>query len=62
MRQEAGSELGPASVSALATIDRAGPLTSSELAKAERIKRPTVSRLLARLEEEGLVTRTPDPD
>jgi len=62
MRQEAGSELGPASVSALATIDRAGPLTAGELARVERIQRPTVSRLLARLEEEGLVTRAADPD
>jgi DNA-binding MarR family transcriptional regulator len=61
MRQEAGSELGPASVSALATIDRAGPLTPSELAKAERIQRPTATRLLDRLEEEGLVTRAADP-
>ena len=41
MRQEAGSELGPRrSVSALATIERAGPLTSSELAKAERHQAP----------------------
>ena len=61
MRQEAGSELGPASVSALATIDRLGPLTPSELAKAERIQRPTATRLLARLEEDGLVTRAADP-
>ena len=61
MRQEAGSELGPASVSALATIDRTGPLTPSELAKAERIQRPTATRVLARLEEEGLVSRAADP-
>ena len=61
MRQEAGSELGPASVSALATIDRLGPLTPSELANAERIQRPTATRLLARLEEDGLVTRAADP-
>ena len=57
MRQEAGSELGPASLSALATIERAGPLTPSELAEAERIQRPTATRILARLAEDGLVTR-----
>jgi DNA-binding MarR family transcriptional regulator len=61
MRQEAGSELGPASVSALATIDRTGPLTPSELAKAERIKPPTATRLLSRLEDEGWVSRAADP-
>ena len=62
MRQEAGSELGPSGVSAMATIERAGPLTPSELAKQERIQRPTATRILVRLAEEGLVTRTSDPE
>lgn len=61
MRQEAGSELGPSAVSALATLERAGPLTPSEVAKHERIQRPTATRILARLAEEGLVTRAADP-
>ena len=61
MRQEAGTELGPSAVSALATIERVGPLTPSELAKHERIQRPTATRVLARLAEEGLVERTADP-
>src|SRR5918911_1006423 len=38
-----------------------GPLTPSELAERERVQRPTATRLLARLEEPGYVTRTPDP-
>ena len=61
MRQEAGAELGPSAVAALATIERAGPLTPSELAKHERIQRPTATRVLARLAELGLVERTADP-
>lgn len=61
MRQEANADLGPASVSALATIERAGPLTPSELARIEAVQRPTATRLLSRLTEEGLVTRTSDP-
>lgn len=61
MRQEAGSELGPASLSALATIERAGPLTPGELARAERIKPPTATRILARLAELGFVSRAQDP-
>ena len=61
MRQEAGSELGPSAVASLATIERAGPLTPSELAKHERIQRPTATRILARLAEGGLVTRAADP-
>ncbi len=61
MRQEASPDLGPASLSALATIDRRGPLTPSELAAAERIQRPTATRLLAGLADKGLVSRAADP-
>jgi DNA-binding MarR family transcriptional regulator len=61
LRQEAGADLSPALSAALATVERHGPLTPSELAVRERIQRPTVTRILARLEEAGLVTRTADP-
>jgi DNA-binding MarR family transcriptional regulator len=61
LRQEAGVELSPSLTAALATIDRHGPMTPSEVATRERIQRPTVTRLLARLEEAGLASRTPDP-
>jgi DNA-binding MarR family transcriptional regulator len=61
LRQEAGEELSPSKTAALATIDRHGPLTPSELAARERIQRPTVTRIVAGLEEEGLVQRTRDP-
>jgi DNA-binding MarR family transcriptional regulator len=46
---------------ALATIERHGPMTPSELAARERIQRPTATRVLARLEEMALIQRTPDP-
>jgi DNA-binding MarR family transcriptional regulator len=62
LRQEAGSDLGPARASALATIERHGPLAPSELAHRERIKRPTAARLLGSLEEAGLLTRVRDPE
>lgn len=62
LRQEAGSDLGPAQASALATIERHGPLAPSELAKRERIKRPTAARILGSLEEAGLLTRVRDPE
>ena len=62
LRQEAGGELSPTLAAALGTISRHGPLTPSELAERERIQRPTATRLLARLEAPGYVTRTPDPE
>ena len=61
LRQQAGTGLSPSLTAALATVARCGPLTPSELAAAERVRRPTVTRVLTRLEQAGLITRTPDP-
>ncbi len=61
LRQEAGTDLSPSLTAALATIERHGPLTPSELAARERVRRPTVTRLACRLEEAELVTRASDP-
>jgi DNA-binding MarR family transcriptional regulator len=61
LRQEAGTDLSPSLNAALATIERHGPLTPSELAARERVQRPTVTRVVYRLEEAGLVTRAADP-
>jgi DNA-binding MarR family transcriptional regulator len=62
LRQEGGGELSPSLASALATIDRHGPITPSALADRERIQRPTVTRVVARLEELELVARVADPE
>src|SRR3954464_8522373 len=61
LRQEAGADLSPSLSSALASIDRHGPLTPSELAAHERVQRPTATRVLSRLEEMGLIDRAGDP-
>jgi len=61
LRQEAGTHLSPSLTAALATIERHGPLTPSELAARERVQRPTITRIAARLEELGLVARAADP-
>lgn len=65
LRQEAAGavgELTPTSAAALATVERHGPLTPSELAEIERVKRPTATRTLSVLSEAGLVERAPDPE
>ncbi len=63
LRQEAATETGlsPATTAVLATINRSGPLTPSELAELERVKRPTMTRTLVCLERAGLIERTPGP-
>jgi len=61
LRQEGGTGLSPSMTAALATIECHGPMTPSELAARERIQRPTATRVIARLEEMGLLGRTTDP-
>jgi DNA-binding MarR family transcriptional regulator len=61
LRQEGTVGFSPSQGAMLATIERHGPLTPSELAQRERVQRPTVTRMLARLEEDGIVQRAADP-
>ena len=61
LRQEAAGELSPTSAATLATVEGHGPLTPSEVAEIERIRRPSATRSLRCLEDAGLVRRTPDP-
>lgn len=62
LRQQSADEaLTLSQVSALATLDRIGPLTLGDLAAAERVQPPTMTRVVASLLERGLVARTPNP-
>jgi DNA-binding MarR family transcriptional regulator len=47
---------------ALARLDRYGPASASELAKAEQISPQSMGATLAGLEARGLIRRTPDPE
>lgn len=60
LRQQSAEGLTPSQTSALATIERNGPLTPSELATIEQIQRPTATRILAALEGKSLLTRERD--
>jgi DNA-binding MarR family transcriptional regulator len=62
LRQQADTGLSPSLTGALIAIARRGPLTPSELADAERVKRPTATRFISCLEHAALVSRDPDPD
>lgn len=61
LRQQAGTDLSPSLAAALATVEARGPLTPSELARIEGIKRPTATRIVAKLAAGGLVKRAGDP-
>jgi len=54
--------LSPPKLSALSVLVFKGPVALSELAAAERVSLPTISRLAKELEAEGLVRRTTDQD
>ena len=61
LRREAATELSPSVASALASLEHKGPLTLSELAALEGVKPPSVTRMAASLERQGLVRRDRDP-
>jgi DNA-binding MarR family transcriptional regulator len=62
LRQQADTGLSPSLTAALVAIARRGPLTPSELADLERVKRPTATRFISCLDRAGLVSRDPDPE
>jgi DNA-binding MarR family transcriptional regulator len=60
LRQQALAGLSPAQASALGTVNRLANPTLGELAAAEQVQPPTVTRLVASLEGAGLVVRETD--
>ncbi len=62
LRQEGSEGYSPSQVAALTTLERHGPLSPSELAEREQIKRPTATKVIARLADAGLAERTANPD
>ncbi len=56
-REDRDTGVSAARLSALSVLVFAGPKTMSELAQLERVKVPTMSRLVAAMEGEGLVRR-----
>src|SRR5262245_31425306 len=56
-----GVSISPPLLSALAAVSSSGPLRIGHLAAAEGVEAPTMSRLVDRLQEAGLVKRRPDP-
>jgi DNA-binding MarR family transcriptional regulator len=61
IRIDGRESVPPLQLSAMVTVEEQGPLRLSELARREAVSVPTMSRVLAALDEQGLVVRTPDP-
>jgi DNA-binding MarR family transcriptional regulator len=60
-RRTRGDLLTRTQFSALATIARRGPVRVSEVAELEGVNPTMLSRILGKLEDAGLVRRSPDP-
>jgi DNA-binding MarR family transcriptional regulator len=61
MRQERGDGLSATQVSALAHLERGGPVGIGELAAAEKVQPPSMTKIVAGLVEAGLAIRSPHP-
>ncbi len=60
-RQDTATGEGPARLSALSVLVFGGPKTLGELAAAEQVKPPTMSRIVAGLARSRLIEITSDP-
>ena len=60
LRQQSEGEVTPSQLSALSSVDRLGPLTLGELAAAEQVQPPSMTKIVAGLEGHGFVTRAVD--
>ena len=61
-KEDEGSGLNAPRLSALSVIVFGGPITLGDLAAAEQVRPPTMTRIVNALEEQGLVTRKPNKD
>ena len=63
MRQiPTGDELTLSESAALARLDRGGPATAAELARAEQISPQSIGATLGALQGRGLIAKAPDPE
>ena len=60
LRTQSPGELSPSQLATMSSVERLGPLTLGALSSAERVKPPTMTKIVACLEEQGLVSRTVD--
>lgn len=59
-REDDASGLSAPRLSALSVVVFGGPVTLGQLARAEQVKPPTMTKIVTGLEKDGLVERKPD--
>ncbi len=59
-RVDAAMGISPAELSALSVVVFGGPLTLGDLAAAEQVRPPSMTRIVKILEANGFLTRAPD--
>lgn len=59
-REDLQTGLSPARLSALSVVVFGGPMRISDLARAEQVRTPTITPVVAALERAGLITREVD--
>jgi DNA-binding MarR family transcriptional regulator len=60
--QDAATGVAPARLSALSVIVFGGPISLNDLARAEQVRPPTMSRIVDALESAGLAKRSVNPN
>ena len=60
-REDPATGVAPARLSALSVLVFGGARTLGELAAAEQVRPPTMTRIVQALEDDGLVSRARDP-
>lgn len=61
LRNESTIEVTEPQLSALAAVIHLGPMTAGRLAEHDRVQPPSMTRTVAALERQGLVSREADP-
>ncbi len=61
-QEDAEAGIGPARLSALSVLVFGGPQRLTDLARAEQVRPPTMTKVVSGLEAAGLARRVADPD
>jgi DNA-binding MarR family transcriptional regulator len=60
-QQVADDDLSATDIAVLGRIGRCGPMTPGQLARAEHVQPPSMTKVIERLEGRGMLSRSPHP-